>query len=177
MVQDCRVFTVHQHQRRNHRRRGTFYVLQGADWCNIIPLTAENEVVMIEQFRHGTRDVTLEIPGGIVDMEDVSPADAARREMREESGYDGDALEELGIIAPNPAIQSNHCHSFLVRNARPATAPRPDDEEEINVRLVPLRAIPQLILDGVIDHALVVVAFSYLFLRRPDLLNANDVTQ
>ena len=175
MVQDCRVFSVHRHRRRNTRREGTFYVLQGADWCNIIPLTADDEVVMIEQFRHGTRDVTLEIPGGIVDASDTTPAEAARRELREETGWDGTEIEPLGTIAPNPAIQSNHCHSFLVRDARPVTEQRPDDEEEIHVRLVPLCEVPDLILRGVIDHALVVVAFSYLFLQRPELLKSTHV--
>ena len=41
-----------------------FYCIEAVDWINIIPLTAEGEVVMIEQYRHGTDDITLEIPGG-----------------------------------------------------------------------------------------------------------------
>jgi len=166
---DCRVFSVERHRRRNHHREGEFFVLSGSDWCNIVPITASGDVVMVEQFRHGTREVTLEIPGGIVDPEDSDPLAAARREMLEECGYDSGSIEALGFVHPNPAIQSNICHSFVAFDAYSAAAPRPDDFEELRIRLIPLQTIPALILDGSITHALVVSAFAKLFLGRPEL--------
>jgi ADP-ribose pyrophosphatase len=166
---DCRVFSVERHRRRNHHREGEFFVLSGSDWCNIVPITADGQVVMVEQFRHGTCDVTLEIPGGIVDPEDRNPMEAARREMLEESGYDGGSIEALGFVHPNPAIQSNLCHSFVAFDAYSAAAPCPDDFEELRIRLIPLQTIPALILDGSITHALVVSAFAKLFFLHPRL--------
>ncbi len=165
---DCRVFRLDKHSRANSRKKGDFFVLSGNDWVNIIPLTGKNEVVMVEQFRHGTQEVTLEIPGGLID-DGETPMEAARREMNEETGYDGEEIVHLGTIAPNPAIQSNQCHSFLVRNVRVAMDTQPDEFEEIRVRLVPLDEIPGLIASGAISHALVVVAFMYFNLRHPGI--------
>jgi len=63
-----------------------FYILESRDWINIIPLTDDHQVVMIRQYRHGSREVTLEIPGGLVDPGDT-PKKAAVRELLEETGY------------------------------------------------------------------------------------------
>ncbi len=76
---------------RDHR----FFIFEFPDWVNIMPLTPEREVVFVNQFRHGTRELTLEIPGGIVDPGE-SPKQAALREMLEESGYHAADAVELG---------------------------------------------------------------------------------
>lgn len=162
---DCRVFTVERITRSNRRRAGEFFVLNGRDWCNIIPLTDDGQVVMVEQFRHGIGAVTLEIPGGIVDADDASPTAAARREMLEECGYDAEHIDAIGSVHPNPAIQGNVCHSFVARAVCRMADPRPDDFEELRVRLVSLARIPALIRSGAISHSLVVTAFHFLFLR------------
>jgi 8-oxo-dGTP pyrophosphatase MutT (NUDIX family) len=134
------------------------YVIDAPDWVNVIPLTDRQSVVMIRQYRHGTDEVTLEIPGGMVDPEDADAAAAARRELAEETGYQAGVLHHLGTIAPNPAIQSNHCHSFLATALRPGPQ-RLEGSEQIEVVEVPLAEVPQLIARGEVSHALVVVAF------------------
>lgn len=165
LVHDCGVFELSKYERANSRKKGEFYVLSGNDWVNIIPVTPNREIVMIEQFRHGTEDITLEIPGGLVDDSDPDPRTAAIREMMEETGYTSDDVEHLGTIAPNPAIQSNRCHSFLANGAALTQRPETDELEEIRTRLVPAEEIPDLIRTGKITHALVVVAFAYYALR------------
>ena len=120
------IFDLHRHQRSHpHRGEHDFFVLEAPAWINIIPITPENDVVMVRQFRHGIGDFTLEIPGGMVDPEDPSPLLAARREMREECGYDSEDVVELGRVHPNPAIQPNYCYSFLARNVRRVAAASP----------------------------------------------------
>jgi ADP-ribose pyrophosphatase len=152
------------HRRRStHEHRGArdFFVLDAPDWVNIIPLTSKREVVMIRQWRHGIADFTLEIPGGMVDADDPSPKHAARREMREETGYDSGRIAALGRVHPNPAIQPNVCHSFLARDVRLTSTPKFDSAEETEVELVPLSRIKPLIVSGRIMHALTIAAFSF----------------
>ena len=119
-------------------------------------------MVLIHQYRHGVDEITLEIPGGMVDPHDPSPLHAARREMREETGYDSDDIVELGSIHPNPAIQNNRCHTFLARNVEKRFETQFDTTEETEVILVPSVELPSLVQQGKITHALVVTAFYWL---------------
>jgi ADP-ribose pyrophosphatase len=142
-----------------------FYVIESGDWVNVIPLTADQQVVMIQQYRHGSKQITLEIPGGLVDPGDT-PESAASRELLEETGYQADAWKKIGAVNPNPAIFSNRCHTFLARNLTKVGNPTLDQAEDIDVVLFPLSEVPRLIRDGVIDHALVIAAFHWLDLEK-----------
>jgi 8-oxo-dGTP pyrophosphatase MutT (NUDIX family) len=166
-VADCRVFQVRRDFCTSPRdgSQHDFYCLEMPDWINIIPLTANNEVVMIEQYRHGVNRITLEIPGGIVDVGE-DPRDAALRELREETGYRGSDARLLGSCHPNPAIQDNQIHTFITENVEFESAPVFDSTEHTTVRLVPLEHIPALIADGTITHALVIAGFHWLALSR-----------
>ncbi len=152
-----------------HPRRGErdFYVLSATDWINIIPLTRDRRVVMVHQYRHGISDFTLELPGGMVDLTDESPMHAARREMIEETGYDSAAITALGKVHPNPAIESNVCHSFLAIGATLGRKPKELGAEETHVELVPLANIKRMIASGEIMHALTIAAFSFFHVYNP----------
>lgn len=169
-IADCRVFTVHKKLSRRENagaeRTHDFYVFDSGDWVNIIPLTENREVLMIEQYRHGTEGFTLEIPGGSVDLDDPSPVYAAERELLEETGYIAQKWIPLGQSHPNPAIQGNLCHTFLALNVRQIEIPEFAGTEDIAVRLLPLDDVPDLIRSGVITHALVMVAFYWLSLNE-----------
>ena len=160
---DYKVFRVRQDQRRSPQSgaQHTFYVIEAGDWVNIIPITPEGQVVCVRQFRHGIEDVTLEIPGGMVDPGETAAA-AARREMKEETGYDTEQIIYLGGVAPNPAIQNNACHSFLALEARPDGPQHLEGTEDIDVVLINPADMPALIVEGRVNHALVVTAF-YLY--------------
>lgn len=163
---DYRFFRLRQDTSRHprHGREYDFFVFEFPDWVNIIPLTAEREVVFIRQFRHGTRELTLEVPGGSIDPGE-SPKAAALREMGEETGYAASEAVELGWVHPNPAIQANRCWSFLAEGVQPGDAPALEGSEAIDVELIPLARVPELFADGTISHALVVTAF-HLYRRH-----------
>lgn len=164
-IADCRVFSVDRYVARGKRDMvHDFYVLHPSNWVNIIPITPENEVVLIEQFRHGTQSITLEIPGGQIDSDDPSAMHAAARELVEETGFVAEKLVHLGSNHPNPALQSNICETFLAKNVRQEFTPRFDTTEDIAVRLTPIADIPRLIKSGTITHGLVIVAFHLLHL-------------
>jgi ADP-ribose pyrophosphatase len=162
---DYKIFKVRTDRAVSPRtdRIGEFYTLQSNDWVNVLPLTQDRKIVMIRQYRHGSRKVTLEIPGGLVDEAD--PGEAAKRELLEETGYVGKSVSLLGYTNPNPAIFDNACYTYLVEGAEKVKEISLDTHEDIEVELVPLTSIPSLLLDGTIDHALVIVAF-YFFLQK-----------
>lgn len=159
-LHDCRVFDLDRvlfEHPDGHEPRA-FFVVDAPDWINVIPLTDDDRVVMVRQFRFGIEGFTLEIPGGMCDA-DEAPIDAARRELREETGYEARTFEALGWVHPNPAVQTNRCHTFLARGVRRVGDPTPDGDEDFEVSIVPCVEIPSLIAGGTITHALVVAAF------------------
>lgn len=161
---DFRIFRIRADSSRSPRTGNVhrFFVLESPDWVNVIPLTPEGNVVMIRQYRHGTEEVTLEVPGGMVDPGDGDPSVSAARELREETGYEAEEIIHLGSVAPNPAFLNNRCHSYLARRARRAHAVQLDGAEDIAFEEIPLADIPGLIRDGAITHSLTIAAFYYL---------------
>jgi ADP-ribose pyrophosphatase len=162
-VADCRVFNVRRDYSTDPRdgRAHDFYVIEAPDWINVIPLTDDGRVILIEQYRHGTGEISLEIPGGMIDAGE-SPQDAAARELLEETGYEASRVVLLGKTRPNPALQDNWIHTFVARGLRYRHEPLNAGTEQTIVRLVPLEKIPALVEEGKITHALVVVGFHWL---------------
>ncbi|MBI4516635.1 MAG: NUDIX hydrolase [Deltaproteobacteria bacterium] len=156
----CHVFNLWRHRSRSPRTGEVhdFDVIESRDWVNVVPITTDQQLVLIRQYRHAIAAVTLEIPGGIIDPQDASPRHAGARELLEETGYAAAELLPLGVIHPNPATHTNRCHMFLARAARPVSEPRWDGTEEIAVQLVPVTQLAQLISEGAITHALAVAA-------------------
>jgi ADP-ribose pyrophosphatase len=162
-VSDHRIFRV-RHDLYRFEPSGAerdFVILDCPDWVNIIPMTDDGQVVLIRQYRHGTRTVTLEVPGGVVEA-DETPEAASVRELREETGYVPERVKPLGFVSPNPAIQGNRSFTFLAEGCRLAGKSQPDSFEKIEVLLRPLEDIPKLIRSGEISHSLIVAAFALL---------------
>ncbi|MBX5481429.1 MAG: NUDIX hydrolase [Myxococcaceae bacterium] len=133
-------------------------IIESSDWVNIIAYTLDEQVVLIRQFRFGIWQNTLEIPGGMVDPGE-DPADAALRELEEETGFVPSKMVPLGFIHPNPALQTNRCHLFLALGCDAAGERHLDAGEDIEVVLTPRARIPDLLRNGEITHALVLAAF------------------
>jgi 8-oxo-dGTP pyrophosphatase MutT (NUDIX family) len=135
-----------------------FYIIESSEWVNVIPITKEKEVVLIRQYRHGIRDITLEIPGGIIEPGDTL-LEGARRELKEETGYTDGDMVYLGMVHANPAIFNNKCHTYLALDCQSDGGQSLDDKEDIEVVLKSLDEIPGLIKEGVITHSLILAAF------------------
>ncbi|HEX2861258.1 MAG TPA: NUDIX hydrolase, partial [Lacunisphaera sp.] len=133
------------------------------DWVNVVALTSAHQLVLVRQFRYGTDDFSLEVPGGVIDPGE-DPVAAGVRELREETGFVGSSARLLGSVHPNPAMQNNRCHLVLVENARREAALEWDPDEELEVVTRTVDEAYALAYNGGITHALVLNA---LLLFRP----------
>lgn len=160
---DFRIFTVRTDEKISPRTGQThdFFVIECVDWVNVLAVTPNRELVMVEQYRHGSNTVELEIPGGIMDKADASPVHTGVRELREETGYAGSGPRLLGEVFANPAIMSNTCHTVLVDDCTLQHPVQWDSGEDMLTRLVPVPEIPSLVSNGNIRHPLVIVALYY----------------
>ncbi|MHC4548674.1 MAG: NUDIX hydrolase [Planctomycetota bacterium] len=166
LIHDAGIFKVRR-DRYEYRGRPVhpFYVLESAPWVNVVPVTDEGEVVLVRQYRHGVQELSLEIPGGVVDAADADPAAAAARELVEETGYLADRWELLGSVTNNPAILDNRTHCYLATGLHRVAEPAPDEHEDLVVERRPAARLPGLIESGEIHHSLSVCALC-LYLRR-----------
>lgn len=158
-VQDCVVFRVSRtlSQSPSTGRVHPFYRIDADGWVNVVPVTDDGHAVLVHQYRHGADEVTLEIPGGMIDPGE-SPLEAAARELLEETGYRARELVPVGSLNPNPALFGNRVHTFVARGCERVGDIQNSGHEETHVELVPLAELRSRVLEGRIDHALVVAA-------------------
>lgn len=140
-------------------RSGRFAIIDSPDWVNVFALTADRQVVLVEQFRFGSASMSIEIPGGIVD-DGEDPATTAARELLEETGYAGSEPVSLGSISANAAILNNRVHTFVITDATRVGDQSLDENEQIRVLLASVDEVRAMVVDGTIHHSIVVAAFA-----------------
>lgn len=131
-----------------------FVFVDSPNWVNLVPITERDEIVMIRQYRHGSQQVTLEIPGGMVDAGE-DPGVAAIRECEEETGFLASEVHSLGVLNPNPALFNNSLHTYYAYVEESIAEAHYSETEVIELEFVAIDRLTSLLLDGSIDHALV----------------------
>jgi 8-oxo-dGTP pyrophosphatase MutT (NUDIX family) len=168
---DTPVFSLVRSRRRAaDGREADYYVMEAPDWANIVALTTDEAgreaFVMVRQFRHGSMQVSLEFPGGVVD-EGEDPLAAVTRELTEETGYVAKEVVLLGSVNPNPALMGNRCYTYLAEDCHhPGHGQDLDDNEIIDVELVPVEELIEGRRNGEFDHAMMHVALEFYLRRR-----------
>lgn len=141
-----------------------YFVVELPPSVCMLPVTENNEVVMIRQYRHPIGAAILEIPGGFVDNGE-DPAVAAKRELLEETGYAFDEIISLGKIAANPGLLDNFTYLYLARNGRKVQDQVLDANEEIEIVLLPLETLKEMLLRKELVQSLHTVCLFYAFLE------------
>lgn len=136
-----------------------YYVLDFADWVNVVPVTKDGQLILVEQYRHGAGADFMEVPGGSLDGRSEDPQVAGARELREETGYVSSQWINCGFHFPNPALQSNRMHTFVALNCELEGEPELDPYEDLSVRLMPLQEAVNRLERGEFLHSIIAASF------------------
>jgi len=119
-----------------------YYYWEGGDFAQVFALTPENQVVMVRQYKHGVKEIVLELPAGMIDADDTNPLATARRELMEETGFEASEWQKLGVLNVSSAKSTTRAYPFLAQNARQVREANLDDNEAIEIMLC---SIPELL--------------------------------
>ena len=158
------VFTLESHIFLSPKdgREKPFTILDVPDWVQVLPITDDGQAVLVSQFRLGTREISLELPGGVIEP-GQTPLSAGQRELMEETGYQAANWRQSAAFRPNPAVQNNTAYFFVAEGAYPAGPTNFDENEDIELVLTPLDQLKAMISDGKINHAIMVAAILSYF--------------
>lgn len=125
-------------------RIAPYYVLEYPDWVHMVVRDAKQRILITRQYRHGAKKIVTELPCGTVDPRDASPLAAAKRELMEETGYEG-VFTLVGVTSPNPATHTNHVYTYLVTNPIQKKRPIQDLFEVLQYKFLDLEKILTMI--------------------------------
>jgi 8-oxo-dGTP pyrophosphatase MutT (NUDIX family) len=141
-----------------------YYVLEYRDWVYVVPFDDQQRVLLTRLYRHGNRQINLEIPAGCMEPHEEDPARTARRELLEETGHEAERLVYLGGLTPNSATHTNQIHCFAAYGVKQVAEPCQDETEDIEFEFCPIDDLVRMIDDGTFRQALHIAAI-YLALR------------
>lgn len=141
---------------------GPWYSLRIADYTAVIAIRRDGRVLAVRQYRPALERYALELPSGMVDPGE-NPETAARRELREETGYEAGDLEPLGPLTVDNGRLSNRIWHYLAGGVRPVEGHTPEEGVEVVTYSIP--ELRQAILSGEFDLALHVAGLMQAMLR------------
>ena len=142
---------------------GSYVAMEAPDWVMVIPVLGE-DFLLVRQWRHAARCLTVEFPGGVRDGSE-DPADTARRELLEETGFKAGKLTRLGSCNPNPALFRNTFHCYLAEELIPTGRQHLDADELLRCERRPIREVLASFGSPLYSHGLMGTALAF-YLRN-----------
>ena len=137
----------------NGNQHSAYYILEYPDWATAFALTEDRQVIMVRQYRHGLGEISLELPGGVIDKGE-SAIEAIARELRDETGYEFESIEEIGKVAPNPATSTNYMHMFIAKGGKKVAEQKLDETEDVEVLFYKIDELKKLVKENRIIQSL-----------------------
>ena len=141
-----------------------YHVIERPDSVQVVAVTDQGALLLVEQDRQGTQRASLEFVAGLIDRGEA-PEDAASRELEEETGYRAHALHELGWYYTDPAILTNKVTVFLAEGCKPTGRKNQDEGEDVKLHVIEQSDVENLITANRITHGLSIAAW-HLFQSR-----------
>lgn len=130
----------------------------------VVALDDEGRLLLQQQYRYPLRKVIYQLPGGLVDPGET-PLETARRELLEETGYEAEVWEVLGVVQDNPGLIDGPTTLFLARKLRRVAEPRQDSTEQHVLVWHPLSWLRVQVRLGRIEDRVVLAALTFLWAR------------
>jgi len=142
-----------------------YFVSERSDVVLVFPLTANKEVIMVEQYKHAANEVLMEFPGGFFDKNKEKPQKAAYRELLEETGFSAAKLVKLATVIDNPTKDCNRTYLYVAYNCTKTQEQNLEETEQISVHFHSLEKVEKMILSNTIKATLS-VALGLMALKK-----------
>jgi 8-oxo-dGTP pyrophosphatase MutT (NUDIX family) len=163
-----RVFSVRDTESVSPKgEKRNFTIMDAPDWVIVVPVIETEKgrcFIMVRQWRHGSGELSLEFPGGVIEKGEAD-RDGAARELEEETAYRAGSLEKMGDMSPNPAIMSNRVHYYLAKDMSPLPSQKLDEDEFVDAEIIPCDEVIKNMGKPPLVHSLTAAALA-LYLSR-----------
>lgn len=143
-----------------------FSYLDFAKGVCVLPITKDNEIICLKQYRHAMKSWQWELPAGMIDKESDSPLETAKKELEEETGNKAEHWLDLGSFYPSPGSTTEEIYLFAATGLI-ASEQKLESSEQIELHNLTMQEVKNLIKQGEFKHGAGLAAvLRYIFMTE-----------